>query len=594
MSAVTEPQPTTASVRRTGALVLNSLGALLVAAAATVFTVIAWEQLRLPGKVAVVGGISVGALAAGHGLRHRLPGLAGVLTHLGAVLAPLAAGAGAVVFEADRSTAAVIGGVTGATVLWLADRFRSPLLATGRAFALGGIAVGVGAWLDVPTSILLVALAAGAVTLSRWDEAMTLAVLSACGPLLRWSTSFADDGSLLVWMADLTALSAPWAVAIASGAAIVTASVIVLLPAAQTIRTRVAMSLLTTIIAVNAGELIETALTAPGVLAAALAAASTVAFVGRSVRQGWLGTTLGVLALACAAATSGMTPPIVAVLVVAVAGHAIRRLDAGGTPRSAQSVLMVMLAAVSAALLAHGSFQSVDVVTAWMPTAALLVAGLATSRLVSVPDLVAAPRLALAVPILATTSDLRLSGALALVSGIALLVEALVDQRREYEPYALILVIAGSWMLAGSWSIEPLEAYAIGPAVAAAWLGWRVVSAGGSSWIGLAPAVAFITGAGLIERMTGGNGWHAVGVGVAAVVALAVSVTARWRGPSVIAVLALAGIVVLETAAFVPAVPVWIWLGVGGCSLLAIGALLEGRAGEGDAVSLRGAWAAFR
>jgi len=211
-----------------------------------------------------------------------------------------------------------------------------------------------------------------------------------------------------------------------------------------------------------------------------------------------------------------------------------------------------------------------------------------------VPDLLLPPRFALVAPVLASFGDLRMAGTFAVGTGLALIVDRFVHNVAESQTVGLCLLTLGSWVLAADAGISAPEAYIAMPCLVLATIGCNVVRRGGSSWFGLAPAIGLFTFVGILERVEGNSGWHAVGAGAVAIVATVIGVDRRWAGPSLVGALSLATVVGVETAAYVPAVPLWIWLAVGGSFLVAAGVYLERSADEEGTASLKTAWATFR
>lgn len=104
-----------------------------------------------------------------------------------------------------------------------------------------------------------------------------------------------------------------------------------------------------------------------------------------------------------------------------------------------------------------------------------------------------------------------------------------------------------------------------------------------SSWLAYAPAVALLGGAGLVERLGDGSGWHAVLAGAVGVVAVVVGGSRRLAGPLFTGTVVVVATTIhevhgtMDTAA---EVPTWAWLAAGGATLLGIGLFME-RQGTG-------------
>lgn len=706
-----EPPPrATPQGRRTAAIVVTSLGALLLAAAAIVFMVIAWDLLRLPGKVGVVGVASATCLMAGYQLRQRLPGVAAVLTHLGAVLAPLVAGAGAVVLNADRPTVAVVGGAVGVVVLQLFDRMQSPVLAAGRAIACAGVAIGLGVWLGVSPALLLLATTSLFALARRWEESITTALLAASTPLIEWGATFSEPGSLLVWIDELASMNQWVTAAVAVGSLIVISAQVIQLPPPRlsTAKARWATTVGTAIFAINVAAFADTAMAYPDQILILLAATVLVTRVverlwvrsiglyldaatwlvsgvtwmylladeaPRSLQSpeliasvlvltSWLltdvlfgsssstnplsrmlhgasgpmasvgiaaasisiavasnhsfGSTLGLVtlgtlfaigsrthrselalvaftgALIAALASPLLLPVVAAAVIVAATFMMLTDLRRGAGPRALQPVQVASLSIVGVAALIEPAITEPSWWSTSIYLASLAGSAVALTRRTRVPDLLVAPRLALAIPVLAALGDLRLAGIFAVITGAALIVDRVVHHVKASEHLGIGLTTVGSWLLAADAGVTAPEVYIAAPCLALAYLGWNIVRRGGSSWLGLAPAVGLFTLVALVERLDGGNGWHAVAAGAVAIVATVLGVDRRWAGPSFVGAASLIVVVGVETATYVPAVPLWIWLAIGGVSLVGAGIHLERSADEEGTASLRTAWASFR
>lgn len=705
------PDPTP-QVRRTAAIVVTSLGALLLAAAATVFMVIAWDHLHLPGKVGVVGVASGISLFAGHQLRTQLSGVAAVLTHLGAVLAPLVAGAGAVALDADRPTVAVVGGVVGIVVLQLFDQMGSPILAAGRALACAGVAVGLGVWLGVSPALLLIVAAAAAALIQRWDESLTTALLATITPIVGWGAAFAEPGSLLPWINDLAAVNQWLTSIVALAALIVIGAQVWQLPAPRlaSAEARWAATVATAIFAINVTAFADAALANPDIVLLGLAIS---VLAGRVAERIWarsigiyldawtwavsgvtwlalmsfdtplsmqktelitstlllvswllndafgptsdtdrsstssrllhgssgpmssvgialtsisiavatnhsLGAAIGLIALGAlftisrrayraelamltfaAALTAAIGSPVlfpaISIAVMASATH-IMLTDLGRAvgPRVLRSLQAMSLLIAGCAVLLEVIITEPTWVSTSLHLLAFAGAAAALSRFTHVPDLLLPPRFMLVTPVVASFGDLGMAGAFAIITGVALVIDRSVHRVVESELLGLGLVTLGSWVLAADAGVMAPEVYVAMPCLVLAKVGHDIVRRGGSSWLGIAPALAIFTLVGILQRVDGNGGWHAVTAGAVAIAAMVVGVDRRWAGPSMIGALSLITVVGVETAAYVPAVPLWIWLALGGASLVGAGIYLERSADEEGTAPLKTAWAAFR
>ncbi len=210
------PDPAT---RRTAATALAAMGAALVFSAAGVFIAVRWEQMGLESKAAIIAGLALASLAGGRRLRPRLPGVAVVLSHLGAFLLPLDIGGVATAMGASRPVVGVVGGLSGLIVLSMLDRTRSPVMSLGRVLSAGGVGLGAGALLELPAASLVIAIGLAALVIDRRSDALGLAALAGLGPLFAWAGRLARPDSLVDWLGEQAATTPIQTVAAAVAAA---------------------------------------------------------------------------------------------------------------------------------------------------------------------------------------------------------------------------------------------------------------------------------------------------------------------------------------------------------------------------------------
>jgi hypothetical protein len=96
-----------------------------------------------------------------------------------------------------------------------------------------------------------------------------------------------------------------------------------------------------------------------------------------------------------------------------------------------------------------------------------------------------------------------------------------------------------------------------------------------SSWVAFGPAIALLAGAGLAERLAGGEAWHGLVAGAVGVVAVALGGWQRLAGPLLLGTGVLVAVTVIESLSTLAGVPTWAWLAAGGSTLLASGVALE-------------------
>jgi hypothetical protein len=96
-----------------------------------------------------------------------------------------------------------------------------------------------------------------------------------------------------------------------------------------------------------------------------------------------------------------------------------------------------------------------------------------------------------------------------------------------------------------------------------------------SSWVAYAPPVAVLGGGALALRLAGAPGWHGIIAGTVGVTAVAAGSWRRLAGPLFVGSALLAVITVNETIHRSAGVPTWIWLALGGATLLGAGVTME-------------------
>jgi hypothetical protein len=139
-----------------------------------------------------------------------------------------------------------------------------------------------------------------------------------------------------------------------------------------------------------------------------------------------------------------------------------------------------------------------------------------------------------------------------------------------------VALTIGTWIELATGGVAITEAYVAPVACHLVLAGmWARRNAQVSSWAAYAPSVAMLGGAGVIERIAQGSGWHALLAGSVGVVAVAVGGSRRLAGPLITGTALLGVVVGYESLAVVATVPTWGWLALGGSALLATGIALE-------------------
>lgn len=178
--------------------------------------------------------------------------------------------------------------------------------------------------------------------------------------------------------------------------------------------------------------------------------------------------------------------------------------------------------------------------------------------------------------ILAASSDPAALGAALIVSGGLGLAAGLLGRNPALAHTGAAAMTVGVWIELATGGVAVAEAYLAPVAVHLLAAGaWARRTQAVSSWAAYAPATAILGGAGVIERMSGGAGWHAVLAGVVGVASVAAGGWRRLAGPLVTGTVLLGVVVGYESLAVAATVPTWAWLALGGSMLLATGVALE-------------------
>jgi hypothetical protein len=158
-TSTTDPHDPT----RTGAVWVTGTGALLLFAAAAVFTAVRWDQIRPEAKLAALGVATGACLAAGRRLAATLPATAGALFHLGTFLVPVNVAALAINAGAGWPQLLLAQGLAATVTFgWAASVERSVVLRWAWGASVVLFAGGVGAVTPIPPALLLAGAAVAA------------------------------------------------------------------------------------------------------------------------------------------------------------------------------------------------------------------------------------------------------------------------------------------------------------------------------------------------------------------------------------------------------------------------------------------------
>jgi hypothetical protein len=266
-------------------------------------------------------------------------------------------------------------------------------------------------------------------------------------------------------------------------------------------------------------------------------------------------------------------------------------------PLATAGMALVGLRAVTVITLALGVDLKVT-------GAVLLAVGITAATLAALgrrglqePATSAAAALALgAIPLgWALLGDAALPRALALLTaGVLLLVAGLIARRLGLAHTGAAVATVGTWSLLLELDVSALDVWLLPVALQVLLAGVSARrSAPTSSWVAEAPAVALVGVPAVLERLTGGPGWHGLLAGVVGIAAVVAGGRLARRGPLVVGAVVLVAIVAVETLAVVAGLPTWAWLTLGGLVLLVAAASIE-RLGQSPAEAARRVAAGLR
>jgi hypothetical protein len=178
--------------------------------------------------------------------------------------------------------------------------------------------------------------------------------------------------------------------------------------------------------------------------------------------------------------------------------------------------------------------------------------------------------------VLLSSVDAVTFGATMFVAGAVVLAGGILHRSVTLAHAGGVAMIIGAWTELGAFHVSELEAYAAPVALHLLVAGlYERSQQRVSSWATYAPAIVILGGSALIERMTGGSGWHAVVAGSVGVLAVVAGGSRRLAGPIVTGTAALAVITIYESLAVAATIPTWAWLAVAGSALVSTAVILE-------------------
>ncbi|MGM0618534.1 MAG: SCO7613 C-terminal domain-containing membrane protein [Actinomycetota bacterium] len=180
-----------------------------------------------------------------------------------------------------------------------------------------------------------------------------------------------------------------------------------------------------------------------------------------------------------------------------------------------------------------------------------------------------------------------LRSAALLSAGVAAVLGGLVTARPALAHTGAAIATLGSWSLLSELDSTALDLWLLPVAVQLTLAGAAARRHGEvSSWLAYVPPILLVGVPAVLERLTGGPGWHGVLAGTLGVVGVVTGGRYGLRGPLVVGAGLVVAVVAVETLTVVVSLPTWAWLTVGGIALLAAAASIE-RLGQTPAEAAR-------
>ncbi|HEX2046210.1 MAG TPA: hypothetical protein VHF27_00495 [Acidimicrobiales bacterium] len=280
--------------------------------------------------------------------------------------------------------------------------------------------------------------------------------------------------------------------------------------------------------------------------------------------------------LAPVAATLSLPPgralPVLVGAAVLYAADAVRL----GRPEVGTGAALAVQAVVLQVALAAG-------ITGPALGLALCVAAVAWAGLGLVVDeqwrspFLAATGAGLALGLLGASGDPSTFANALLVAGGLVLGAGVATRRRDVGHLGGVLCTVAAALHLHSAGVQAAEPYLAPVSAQLLVAGWsaRRRRPETTSWEAYVPAVALLGGTALLERLTGGPGWHGVVAGTVGTAAVAIGGWRRLAGPMLVGTALLVAVTVHESLAALAGVPTWGWLTLGGSLLLGLGVALE-------------------
>jgi len=300
------------------------------------------------------------------------------------------------------------------------------------------------------------------------------------------------------------------------------------------------------------------------------------AWTDRGVTSGDLplGTFLRAGVVGVIAGTGDLPPEHIGLVALAVAALSVLDAVRLGKPVTALGASLAVPVAIGA--FVHASGLSAPSTGVALTVAAVVVGGLGSmlGRQWAVP-VGAAVGVALTGGLFLASGDAAaFADALMITGGVGMALSIGLDRVHELFLSGAVTTM-GLWIRLADHHVVATEPYVLPVAGLLLLAGLRSRGRDTSSWIAYGPAVALLGGTALLERMDGGAGWHAVLAGAVGVVAVAVGGDRKLAAPLLLGTAILVVLTGYETLDITAGLPTWIWLALGGTSLLTAGVVME-------------------
>jgi hypothetical protein len=252
-------------------------------------------------------------------------------------------------------------------------------------------------------------------------------------------------------------------------------------------------------------------------------------------------------------------------------------VDRGALARTG-AVLVLLRAATVAALVGGAGIEVVGAGLLTLGTVAALTVAVGARSLSPTIAVPGASVAVVAIPagwvLLGDAAVLRSAALLA--AGALAVITGLVWRRHALSHTGAALATLGAWSLLSELDSTALDLWLLPVAVQLVLAGAAARRHGElSSWFAYVPPLLLVGVPAVLERVTGGPGWHGLLAGALGVGAVVVGGQLGLRGPLVVGAVLVVVVVAVETLTVVVSLPTWAWLTVGGVVLLVTAASIE-------------------